>query len=113
MPELIYKKPDTINERVRNQNQRRVAILDDVPDFVIGQMRAGGCVVEAGPVGSETDLEEFAAVLHQDDDVIAALEPKLPEQMSGLIGAALELRKGHVSPLVLILKATSSGRSMA
>ena len=72
----------------------RVAVVDDVRDFVGGEVRVDACVEEARALRGPARFEVLDAVLHHDCDVVAETEPCVPEELRELIRAVIQLAVG-------------------
>src|SRR4029450_1493536 len=76
---------------VRRDEYFRFAVVDDVFHFLPLQSPADRCVVESRALRRPADLEELRMIFEQDCDVVAAPEPKRPEELRTAVRCVLEL----------------------
>jgi hypothetical protein len=69
----------------------RVAVVDDVRDFLGGEIGVDAGEVETGALARRARFEVARVVLHEDGVVVEALEIDRPQQMGELVGPGLEL----------------------
>ena len=77
--------------RVGDDEHLRVAVVEDVRGFVGGEVVVDGRVEEPGALRGPAELEVLGPVLHQDRDVVAEAQPRVPEQLRELVGAVVQL----------------------
>src|SRR6185437_17082923 len=69
----------------RGDEDLSAAIPDDIDDLVWRQVAADRGVIESAPLRGPAEFHEGEAVLHQERDVVAGLQPQRAEQMRALV----------------------------
>ena len=101
----------------RDHDRLRVAVLEDVRDFLGVEVVVDRGEVQAGALRGPRHLEVARVVVHEDRDVVAESEPALVEEARELVRTFIQLAVGddlaaldhHVRRLVGVRLGEHSG----